>query len=349
MLRAVGTLMRCASRRGRVSYHVLQSPRRQVARARVKLAIQAGLTIALVVLLVQRTDLSEVSRVLADLDVAWIVALAGIMLLFAMASAVRWYRVLISLGERVPFRSLLADTLVGMTYNMLLPTTSGGDVIRALRCGRKVSRTHRAWSSVLYERVAGLCAMALVGAVAIAVAGAPRLGTLRWIVLGSALILTVLFMYLSGPFRVLLALLRRRSPGPPDFLAGMARDLDGRLAMSGPRAEVMAWSTACVALGFAYSIASALSLGVPEAVVPLLLGLPVIFIGSMVPVTISGLGLREGLFVVVLGQLGVDRAVALAIAVQALLGLLFLALVGLVVLAGERLEGSGTRRSRPVL
>jgi hypothetical protein len=66
-------------------------------------------------------------------------------------------------------------------------------------------------------------------------------------------------------------------------------------------------------------------------------GLPLIVIGSMLPVSIGGLGLRESLFVVVLGRLGVNEATALG------LGLVWLATyvlvagpgVALVLLGGE--------------
>ena len=287
--------------------------------------------------------MSAVGRVLGGIDTIWISVLVALMLGFGVASAARWYRVLCRLDEPVSFRAILADTFAGMAYNMLLPTTVGGDVIRALRCAGRVSRTHRAWSSVLYERVAGVLAMALAGAIAIAVVPSAQLGPLRWVALGAAVLLTVLFVRLSAPFRLLLAILRRNLSGSPEFVEGLARDLDDHLARRGPRVEVMAWSVLCVGLGYAYSIASALSLDAPDAIIPLVLGLPVIFVVSMVPITISGLGVREGLFVVVLGQFGVDGAVAMAIALQALAGLLFAAAVGLLVLVAERRPpGPGT-------
>lgn len=309
--------------------------RRPLLSPGARLALKAAITLALIAILLWRTDLGALRTALVAVDTPWLAALAGLMLVFGLASAARWFRVLARLGERPPWRAILGDTFVGMTYNMLLPTTVGGDVIRALRCSPRVSHKHRAWSSVLYERVAGLLAMALAGAIAIAIAPRAELGVLRWVAVASAVVLAIAFIQLSAPFRVVLRVLRARIPGSPELLTGLARDLDGPLAAAGPRVETMAWSVLCVALGYAYSIVSALSLGDPSAVIPLLLGLPVIFIGSMIPITISGLGLREGLFVVVLGQLGVDRTIALAIAVQALAGLLFVAFGGLLVLLAE--------------
>ena len=51
----------------------------------------------------------------------------------------------------------------------------------------------------------------------------------------------------------------------------------------------------------------------------------------MIPVTIGGLGLREGLFVAILGRLGVESDVALGLAAQWLASSVGFAIVGAVV------------------
>jgi hypothetical protein len=69
-------------------------------------------------------------------------------------------------------------------------------------------------------------------------------------------------------------------------------------------------------------------------------GLPLIVIGSMLPVSIGGLGLRESLFVVVLGRLGVPAPTALG------LGLVWLATYVLVAGPGVLLVLFGGRATK---
>jgi hypothetical protein len=64
-------------------------------------------------------------------------------------------------------------------------------------------------------------------------------------------------------------------------------------------------------------------------------GLPLIAIGVMLPVTIAGIGVRESLFVLVLGRLGVDSPMALGLALLWLASGIILALAGVAVLFAE--------------
>ena len=62
-----------------------------------------------------------------------------------------------------------------------------------------------------------------------------------------------------------------------------------------------------------------------------MVGVPIVHVLSMVPITIGGLGLREGLFVAILGRLGVESDVALGLAAQWLASSLMFAIAGAVV------------------
>ena len=63
--------------------------------------------------------------------------------------------------------------------------------------------------------------------------------------------------------------------------------------------------------------------------------MPIIFVLSMVPLTLGGHGLREGLYVGVLGALGVPDDVALALAASFLASTIVFALAGLAVVLLE--------------
>ena len=80
------------------------------------------------------------------------------------------------------------------------------------------------------------------------------------------------------------------------------------------------------------TLASGLDLVVPS--VALFVIVPIIFCISALPITPSGLGVRESLFVVMLAALGVPRASALSLSLLAYAASLFWSLVGGVVYAG---------------
>ena len=131
-----------------------------VTKSRVTTVLKAVATVAILALVLRRVPLHDLGARLARLRASDVAVLLALTALQVTVGVLRWRRLLARLGERVPFLSLYGDALVGLTYNMFLPTTVGGDVMRALRARRRVDRSHRAWSTSLYERIAGLLAMA---------------------------------------------------------------------------------------------------------------------------------------------------------------------------------------------
>ena len=119
------------------------------------------LTGGLIWFVLRKVDLGGLWRTLGGMSpgttlVAFVLTVAS-----AAVSAWRWHRVLRRLGLAVPFSALLGDTLVGTAYNLLLPTSVGGDVVRSVRLGRRIGDPELAWASVVFERVVGLFALAV--------------------------------------------------------------------------------------------------------------------------------------------------------------------------------------------
>src|SRR4051794_14766315 len=123
--------------------------------------VAAGKTIATLTLLgivLSRTPLADLAarlQQLSPLDVLQLLAVTTAQVAF---SVVRWWRLLRSVNERVPYVSVFGDVCVGFLYNMILPGGVGGDVVRALRARRRLTTPHHAWSTSLYERIVGLFA-----------------------------------------------------------------------------------------------------------------------------------------------------------------------------------------------
>jgi hypothetical protein len=154
----------------------------------------------------------------------------------------------------------------------------------------------------------------------------------RWLAIGIAAALMVVFFAASAPFRVLEKLLEKRLPDAAvRDLRGIVADLAGPLAGTGPRVEALAWSFAYQALGIAFVVAGARALGAPGHETAIVVGVPLVHVLSMIPVTLGGHGLREGLFVGVLGELGVASDVALGLAAQWLASSVLFAIAGAIV------------------
>lgn len=306
--------------------------------ARVKTALKTVATVAILALVLRKVPLAELGALLARLDAGEIALLVAITVAQVSVGVVRWWRLFSRLGERPRFLALYGDVLVGLTYNMFLPTTVGGDVVRAIRARRRVERASRAWSTSLFERIAGLLAMAASGALAATVglgADARIPGTIRVVAAALTTLLLLVFFFASAPFRILVGILERRLPSAAEDVRGIVSDLEGPLATAAARGEALGWSILYQGLGIAFVLVGARALGAPGHDLAILVGVPIVHVLSMVPLTIGGLGLREGLFVAILAPLGVPAAVALGLAAQWLASSLLFAIAGgVVALAG---------------
>lgn len=291
--------------------------------------------VAILAVVLYKVPLHELGVRLAHLAPRDVALLVVITIAQVAIGVVRWWRLLARLGERTSYVALFGDVLVGLAYNIFLPTTVGGDVVRAWRASHRMTESHRAWSTSIFERIAGLLAMAATGALAALFAVGTVVAVppaIRWLALGVAVTLLAIFFAASAPFRLLVRLLERRLPAAATRdLRGIVDDLAGPLARTGPRVEALAWSLVYQALGIAFVVVGARALGAPGHEGAIVVGVPLVHVLSMIPVTLGGHGLREGLFVGILGQLGVESDVALGLAAQWLASSVLFAIAGALV------------------
>ncbi len=304
-------------------------------RRRLGALARVGLTVLLVALLLHVTPVTEVLAALRRFP--WSGVLLGLCLMVVqlLLGVARWARMLQRVHAPQPFPRLLEDTLIASAYNLLVPTL-GGDVARALRCASRCKEPGHAWSTVLFERLVGvisLCVVAVPG-LALVPGGEPLvLPTLVLALLGLAVLVLA-----RTPLRWASSVLAARAPMVADIGAQSSQDLAGPLASWQARAEGLAWSLAYQLAGLSILAVCPMPSGDWTLVRAIYATLPLISIGTMLPVTLAGVGLRESLFVVLMGPLGVPRATALALSVLWLGSYVVLAALGILLWLRERIR-----------
>lgn len=274
----------------------------------------------------------------------WLAGAALLTLAAVVLSAMRWQAVLAALGHRTRLQRLLSHYLAGQFVANVLPTTIGGDVLRVTRLSRDEVAVPTSIASVVLERLTGWIVLPIITFVGFAVnPGLRHLGRATQIALGLAAgTLTLLGL-------VLIAVAGRRYGRVDDehgwrrFLAAVSLGLDHLR-----RHPMQAFNV--IAVAFLYqlvlvfaAVMAAKALGIPAAGPTALLAFfPAVAIAQVLPVSISGLGVREGLFVLFLHPLGVPGGQAVA------LGLLLYLLNLVVSLLGAPSFAIGGRRPQPV-
>lgn len=128
-------------------------------RAQALTAFKVLVSLVLLGALALRIPLSELYDVLRSFPMSGLVFGMLMLVLQLLMGAQRWRRLLQRMGVIIPISSLIKHTLVASAYTMILPSSVGGDVIRAARCGRQLEAPQHAWSTVLFERMIGFPCM----------------------------------------------------------------------------------------------------------------------------------------------------------------------------------------------
>jgi len=309
-------------------------------RGRLGLALRVLVAALALWLLSRAVPVAEVARLVGALSPALLMGLFALSGVPIVVAAQRWRRLLAAQGTRLGLGWALRESLVGLGVGTLLPTSVGSDVVRAVRLARAMPASH-ATASVVVDRLAGLAALAMASCATLSLAPVP--GIAKAVGVGLAVVGVVAWLALPR-FVAALASVVRRPAWAHSAADKLAHGVRGALSAPRQRVEALGWSLAAHASGVAFVVATAAALGGAEHAVAVALGLPWVLLGSMLPLSFAGLGVREGLFVVVYVWLGVPRELAVALGLAWLASTLGYAGVGAVLYLLEARPPSSSSR-----
>ena len=314
----------------------------------ISLALRIGLSVLMLTVLVWRVpsfDLDEVIPVFNVRTVLWLMVAALLTLAGLVLSALRWQRVLEVLGLHAGLRRLLSHYLAGQFVSNVLPTTIGGDVLRVTRLSRETGESPGTFASVVLERLTGWLVLPVISVAGFLVNPPLRhLGTATRVALGLA------FATLIALGMLLYAVADQRIGGRFAARDGWRRFAGAvHLGLDQLRRQPRAAANVLL-VGFAYqfvlvlaAVAAAQALGVrPAGLTALLAFFPAVAIAQVLPIGISGLGVREGAFVLFLGPLGVASEEAIGLGLM-----LYLLNLGVSLLGAPAFAVGGRVPSQP--
>jgi len=261
----------------------------------------------------------------------WFAGLAVSVLVQALA-AIRWAALARPIGFLFPVTTFLWRFFEGLFFNLCLPSSIGGDVVKAYRLADSTPSRLLAGCTVLADRLTGLAALGVLAGTALT-AKERALSTPATLTLGAVLLVAVLLMFwvVVGSLDRLLAMIPEQHAAR-HFIAQL---LPYKLRPS-LLTQAVGWSmlvqmggSVAVAL-IAQALGVSLPLSVWFAVVPL------VALAMVVPVSINGVGVREGGLALMLKPAGVSTDAAVAIGLLWFLATILTGLIGGVLFLLDR-------------
>jgi len=293
--------------------------------------LKALVSLGLLSFLLARVDVAQLLRALVSARPSYLGIVLGVYLLGQILCSFRWLLLARPLGFRNPFRDFVTIYFIGMFFNLFAPSIVGGDVGRVFYLARDhANGEQRSWGgstacaavSVLADRAIGMGVLVWVGAVALVLFPSyPVPAIIRYLTFALALSFFLGWFFLP---------LGNRFFGGQKFAAGenlrrafrsYAKSRSILLQVAGLSLIghiIQAWMQ--ILLG------SALDVEIPWSYALILY--PLVGLFSALPISVNGIGLREGGYLFLLQLIGVSAEKAIAF------GILWFVIVALDSLIG---------------
>ncbi len=295
--------------------------------------LRVAISFILLVLLFKfnRIDLAELFRDIKDAK--FIPLFIGLIIFISinLLGLFRWIMMLRPAGIFIPLKNITSSYAGGVFFSIFLPSTIGGDFIRGADLSGHTKMSKEVIATIFLDRLSGYVGLVIVVLPAMLLGGnlvldKVVLTSVSLIIIFLAVMLLLLFN--ESIYCKINSLLANRA----GKLGMMIRNVHQEIHVFRNHKKII-WLN----LGISFLIQFFLpvsvyfigmSLGIKLNLLYFLIFLPIIGAVTLLPISIGGLGLREGLFVLYFGKAGIIKQTALAMSLLSFSFIIFYAAIG---------------------
>jgi uncharacterized protein (TIRG00374 family) len=286
---------------------------------------------ALILWLVRKTDVPAILQSLKASDPVFVLLVFGSILMMNLGQVVRWRFLIAGHAAGVRISDLLKYHMVGIFFQCFLPSSMSVELIKAYQLSR-ITDPKRAYASVVFGKVMGVTLLMFffIGILALKPDVLREKGVALRVVWGITVFFAVLAVVFSkkvsralfGRFhalfeRPLFRKVKAFREALYDYRYG-----PGMLVLSG-LASIAIFAGSILATYFSF-----LAVGFRIPLLVCMVYVPIVYVLLMMPVSINGIGLREGLTLLFMAPWGLTPQVLLSSSLIAYAALYSISLSG---------------------
>jgi uncharacterized protein (TIRG00374 family) len=307
-------------------------------KGKFNLILKAFISIALIIYLLSQTEYTAIYYSLISANPLYLFIALLTLFLGKLFSGYRWQILLIAQDIKIPLRSLIASLFVGQFFNSFLPTTIGGDAIRAYDTAVESKESAKSVTTVFMDRFIGV--LALVALAVIAVPIALIMGEdvsyyhVPVLIVGLVCLVGLVIVLNNSLVKITAEYLQKMSlPRIADQVRKIYHSIQ---EMKGDPATL--WTAFGISLLLQINVVVfhyllSLSLDLDVSIIFFFIIVPIALTVLIVPFSINGIGLREGVFVFLLAGIGVAASDAIAFSLLSFFLVLSQAVIGGIIFA----------------
>jgi uncharacterized protein (TIRG00374 family) len=321
----------------------------RISGSRIRLVAKILVSLGLLVFLLVKISFSELVGLFESLDIGVIVGAMSVFLLSNIIGSLQWHLLLKSSGVQILFHKTIRVYFIGLFFNNFLPANIGGDAVKVYDVSKVGNSVYQVVAVTLLDRIIGIFSLCLLACVAVLTfVKTPPIDNLwLYFVIFVGCMTPVLGFYFVKPLgQILRWLVGTLRPLSWDKGGSSILDYLGEFKARKPLIlQLILISVVIQSLRVFTHILVAISLGI--AIAPTVIGLffvfvPLLSLAMIPPITINGLGIREGLGILLFSQAGIGQTDAFAIEFLTYVVSVSVSLLGLVSFLTR-----GVTRKRP--
>lgn len=282
------------------------------------LIIKFAVSTALLYIVLSKTGLEKVFSMLKGMSLPVFISAIFLYILAQVISTLRWKLLLPGV---LGVRKLFSLYMIGAFFNTLLPGVIGGDAVKGFYLYQATGRGSLTLASIFMDRYLGFVVLIAICALAFPFGYKYFYGSrLEW------LLPLVVLSFIIGSFLVFGLRLGKKIK----ILSGFYDYFHAYCNQKEVIGKTLLLSVLVQLAGIFSVYILALGIGQHIPFLACLIFVPLIVMFTTLPISISGLGVREGAFVLFLGLIGIKPGVATAISLSWFVSITAGSLLGLV-------------------
>lgn len=288
-----------------------------------------------------RADTASISRQLAGCNGFFLLLTFLAVVLTNLGQVLRWYAVLPK-GGKVGLPRLLQFHMISIFFQSFLPSTMTVDLIKGYLLSRELGGA-RAYGSVAFGKIVGMLVLALFLAVVLVLSPGllpPQAHGPATSLFLAAIAAGMVVLFSKKVSSRLFGFLHRFSHKPlVSLLMNFRQELYDYRSRPGAIAWSVLWSVVIFLASILMTYLSFLAVGYPAPFLKCLVFLPLVYALMLVPVSINGIGLREGLILLLFTGESLTPEILIASSILVYAAMYSLCLMGGVVYVFSSIKG----------
>jgi len=281
------------------------------------IALKILLSVLLFAYVIAKVSPRNVWSTMRAADPGLLVLAAGLFLLSSLIGSWLWARLLRAQGVTIPYPKAASYYFVGLFFNNFLPSNIGGDIARISDASKHAERVSSVFSATLMDRLIGVVAIGFLAVIAsIAALHRVHLHALYAATFVVFLVAAALFasIFHRGVLEAFERPFRAIGAGKVERAIGrLMDDLHGFRNQRGALAAAYVASTLVQISRIYVHDLVGLALGVRLSLTYYFLFVPILAALISLPISLNGIGVREGAAVVLFQMAGLTREQAFSI------------------------------------